>query len=700
MSSRFVNMPSTCFGLSALALFMAAMAPPAVAQSAEPGELSYSKDVLPILSKNCFACHGLDENTREADLRLDIQEAAISRDRSEQPAIVPGDPNESILIDRIASKDPDLLMPPPDSGHELSQEQIKVLEEWIRQGAEYQAHWAFQKPDSAKPKTPDRSHPIDHFVLKRLAAAGLSASPAAEPSALLRRLSLDLIGLPPSLEELDAFEAAAKQNFESAYLAQVDRLLDSPRYGERWGRWWLDQARYADSNGYSIDGPRSIWKYRDWVVEALNNDMPFDQFTIEQLAGDLLPDASQSNRVATGFHRNTQINQEGGIDREQFRMDSIFDRVATTGTVWMGLTIGCAQCHDHKFDPISQKEYYQLFAFFNNQDEPNMEVHDNVGELPKRKERYSDAQRARDEYLSGQQKAIQQWLADLPEAKRTKLPKDVKSAADKAAEKWNAGDLQKLFAHELGRNDVEYSRLEKEVAESKRGITGTPTMVLAERSTPRETHVLIKGDFTRPSETVEAATPSILHALQPRGEKPDRLDLANWIVSPDNPLTTRVLVNRIWQVYFGKGIVFTENDFGTLGSNPTHPDLLDWLANEFQAQGWSLKRMHRLIVTSRTYQQSSNYRTDIAAADPENELLGRQQRLRLEAEIIRDVCLSVSGLLSDKMGGPPVYPPIPPGVMDRGQVRRNWKASTGEDRYRRGLYTFVFRATPPPSLNV
>lgn len=586
--------------------------------------LQFNRDIRPILSEHCYHCHGNDAKNRMADLRLDEREAAI-----EAGAITPGEADSSELVARLMSDDPSTVMPPPDSNKDLTEEQKQILVRWINEGASYEPHWAFVPPnaekiqaaienasnhlDDAASDVNEGTGLIDFFIIQALTRRGLRPSASAAPSTLLRRLSLDLVGVPPTAEELETFTTAYTEDPNLAYAGAVDRLLADPRYGEKWGRWWLDQARYADSNGYSIDAPREIWKYRDWVVRALNEDMPFDQFTIEQLAGDLLPNAGDSQKIATGFHRNTQINQEGGIDPEQFRIDSIFDRVATTGTVWLGLTIGCAQCHDHKYDPISQKEYYQLFAFLNNQDEP------------------------------------------------------------------------KLTGSEDGRN--------------------FETLVLKERTEPRQTFVYIKGDFTRPSEEVFPATPSVLHPLDNQTSAPEntvhnnRLDFANWIVDPKNPLTARVIANRIWQQYFGTGIVASENDFGLQGASPTHPELLDFLALELVRTGWSLKAFHRLIVLSATYRQSSLYREDLAKSDPENIFLGRQNRLRLDAELVRDVALHASGFLTSKMEGPSVFPPIPDGVMGQGQVKRKWVTSEGEDRYRRSLYTFIYRGSPPPVLN-
>lgn len=631
------------------------------ADDATATKLSYDRDIRPILAEHCFACHGFDDQAREADLRLDNRQAAL-----DAGAIVPGDASKSQLYQRVTTEEHDQLMPPEHTGKKLSAKQKSILQRWIQEGADYQKHWAFERPVRTEPpRTRPDQNPIDGFVQKKLSEANLKPSPTATPETLIRRASLDITGLPPTTQQIDAFLAESQANSQDAYRKLVDSLLASPHYGERLGRWWLDQARYGDSNGYSIDAPRQIWLYRDWVINALNKDMPFDQFTIEQLAGDLLPNATQDQKIATGFHRNTQINQEGGVDPEQFRIDSVFDRVATTGTVWLGLTIGCAQCHNHKYDPITQEEYYQIFAFLNNQDEPELKIESSEGE-------------------------------------------------------------------------------------------GKPisTMVMKERDKPRETHLFIKGDFTRQSQKVTPGTPSVLHPLkavlaessaplippaagdstdgqcqedgpnkeakkdandeakdkakdkskdetsEPMQPSLNRLDLARWIVDRDNPLVARVIVNRIWQHYFGRGLVESENDFGLQSTLPSHPELLDWLAVEFMESGWSLKHLQRLIVTSETYRQSSKRTAELDQADPYNLLLARQQRLRLEAEIVRDVSLQASGLLAPKFGGPPVYPPIPDGVMNQGQVKRDWKTSQGDDRYRRGVYTFVFRATPPPSLNV
>lgn len=513
-------------------------------------------------------------------------------------------------------------------------------------------HWAFIPPQHHAPPVVKQAdwpkNPIDRFILAELESTNLKPSPETDKITLLRRVHLDVIGLPPTPDEVKAFLADQRPN---AYEVVVERLLASPRYGERWGRHWLDAARYADSDGYSHDAPRVMWQYRDWVIRATNDDLPFDQFVVEQLAGDMLPNATAAQRVATGFHRNTQINSEGGVDREQFRIDSIFDRVATTGEVLFGLTFGCAQCHDHKYDPIKQVEYYRMFAYYNQVDEPRREI-PTTAEFNEQKNH---------------------------DQKVTELSAKVNSAEQ-------GSDTRK--------------KLEAELAKLKKARPrATTALVMMQRSSPRVTHRFIQGNFTRPAEVMKPGVPGILHSF-PESESANRLDFARWVTSRKNPLMARVTMNRMWLHYFGKGIVETENDFGTQGSAPSHPVLLDWLAAEFMRTQWSRKAMHRLMVTSATYRQSSKQRADLTEADPYNNLLGRQSRLRLDAEIVRDNALAASGLLSTKMGGPGVFPPQPPGCMNLGQHRRNWTASKGEDRYRRAVYTYRWRATPHPALKV
>ena len=663
-------------------------------------KVSFNREIRPILSEQCFSCHGFDAKHRKADLRLDTREGALA-DNDGVRAIIPGDPAKSELWKRLLSKDTEEVMPPPDAHKpKLTEKQIATLRRWIEEGAPYEPHWAFTAP--TRPVVPEKGPAaIDAFLDRGLKEAGLKASAEASPEKLLRRLSLDLTGLPPTPAELDAFLQARAKDPQAAYAAAIDRLLASPAYGERWGRWWLDQARYADSNGYSIDAPRSIWKYRDWVVKSLNDDLPFDRFTVEQLAGDLLPDASEAQRIATGFHRNTPLNQEGGIDVEQFRVDSVFDRVATTGTVWLGLTVGCAQCHDHKFDPIAQKEYYRMFAFFNNQDEPTMKVSDPSRDEAKLAAAASESEKALATWLDQRATESKKWEAALTKATTAKLPGPTKAALRKPAGKRSVMERALLFAAGPGAADKEFKVLHKKAKDAADLRDGAPTtLVLKELAKPRQTHLLTAGDFTRPAEEVTPGALSVLHAFQPDQGPVDRLDLARWIVAKDNPLTARVIANRIWQAYFGRGIVETENDFGSQGTSPSHPELLDWLAVELVERGWSLKSLHRTIVLTQAYRRDSAERADLNEKDPDNRLLARQTRLRLDAELVRDSVLVASGLLTQKIGGPPVYPPIPDGAMSLGQVKHAWNTSQGPDRTRRGLYTFTYRVTPPPAFAV
>ncbi|MGA0133337.1 MAG: PSD1 and planctomycete cytochrome C domain-containing protein [Opitutales bacterium] len=663
-------------------------------------EISFNREIRPILSEQCFSCHGFDAKHRKADLRLDTREGALAENEGVR-AIVPGDLGKSELWKRLHSKDADEVMPPPEAHKpKLTTKQLATLRRWIEEGARYEPHWAFTAP--VRPSVTEKGPAaVDALIDRGLREAGLTASPEVAPEKLLRRLSLDLTGLPPSPAELDAYLQARTKNPEAAYAAEVERLLAAPAYGERWGRWWLDQARYADSNGYSVDAPRSIWKFRDWVVNALNADLPFDRFTVEQLAGDLLPDAGESQRIATGFHRNTPLNQEGGIDVEQFRIDSVFDRVGTTGTVWLGLTVGCAQCHDHKFDPITQKEFYRMFAFFNNQDEPTVKVSDAARDEAGLAAAARDAEKALGAWLDQKAAALKQWETGPAKAASAKLSGSVKAALRKPAAKRSVTDRATLYAAGPGATDKEFKTLQKKAKDAADLRDGAPTtLVLKERDQTRKTHLLTAGDFTRPAEEVTPGALSVLHAFRPDQGPVNRLDLARWIVAKDNPLTARVIANRVWQAYFGRGIVETDNDFGSQGTPPSHPELLDWLAVELVERGWSLKSLHRTIVLTRAYRRDSAERADLTEKDPDNRLLARQTRIRLDAELVRDSALAASGLLTRKVGGPPVYPPIPEGVMSLGQVKRAWNTSKGEDRTRRGLYTFTYRVTPPPALAV
>jgi hypothetical protein len=478
---------------------------------------------------------------------------------------------------------------------------------------------------------------------------------------LIRRLSFDLIGLPPTPEEVDDILRAWAAKPQAAYEALVDRLLASPHYGERWGRHWLDAARYADSDGYEKDTGRPwAWRFRDWVINALNRDLPFDQFTIEQLAGDLLPNATIDQKIATGFHRNTLTNKEGGVDQEEFRVAACVDRVNTTAKVWLGITVGCCQCHDHKYDPLTQREYYQFFAFFNSDKEVDV-----------------------DAPLAGEDEALKTKRA-AHAAKHTELQKAV--------------DDYKQDNPKADKNDKQLAKLTKALADHDKAAPVTSKAPTLQLGKAQPTHVMIRGDFLRPGSEVTANIPAILPQLK-SGGRPTRLDLARWIVAPENPLTRRVLVNWLWQKYFGRGLVATLEDFGMQGEKPSHPELLDYLASQVVEQKWSLKALHKFIVMSATYRQSSKARPELKDRDPLNLLLTRQNRLRLEAEIVRDNALACSGLLTRTVGGPSVRPPQPPGISELTYAdSAKWVTSVGPDRYRRGMYTWFQRTSPYPML--
>jgi hypothetical protein len=642
----------------------------------------FTRDVNPLITANCLGCH--NRSIRMSGLSLASREDAIAGGKR-GPVLVPGKPDESRILEILRHQNA-VKMPP---GRMLKAAEIAAIERWIAAGAAWPAarmaasppkpnHWSFKTPQ--RPALPSvkaagwvRS-PIDRFILARLEKEGIAPSAEASKRTLIRRAYLDLIGLVPSPEEVRAFLADTRTD---AWERVIDRLLASPHYGERQARRWLDYARYADSDAGSRDEPRQIWRYRDWVINAFNTDMPFDRFVIEQLAGDLLPAPTNEQLIATGFHRNTVLQIEAGTDREQYRVEAVFDRVDTTGTVFLGLSVGCARCHDHKFDPITHREYYQLFAFFNSSD-------DWGNDRPRYNARLNN---------------LHQVHAPLLEFAS---PEEIKRRDGLVGRVLKLEDELDKVRQEHGRKpdnpqakvlDAEIKALIKEVPRFE------ASMIMRELPQPRETHIFLGGDFLSKGARVNSGTPSFLHVFDGRSGA-TRLDLARWIASPENPLLARVTVNRIWQEYFGRGIVETENDFGTQGSPPSHPELLDWLAVEFMERGWSQKAIHRAIVTSAVYRQSSEVRWDLEEKDPRNYLLARQSRLRLDAEIVRDAALTASGLLAPRIGGPSVFPPQPEAAMQASQVKKTWKASAGADRYRRGMYTFFWRVTPHPSLVV
>ncbi len=859
--------------------------------------VSYSRDIQPLFAKHCVVCHGPD--VAEAGLRLDVREAAVGATDSAAAAIVAGDPTASELLRRVSSTDLDERMPP--EGEPLSAAEVDTLRQWIAAGAKFETHWAYRP--IAEPELPEVEqaawvrNAIDRFVLHRLETAGLPPSPPADPATIVKRLHYDLIGLPPEPTEVDAFLADPS---DRAYEGLVDRLLASEHFGERWGRHWLDKARYADSDGYEKDRPRpNAWRYRDWVISAINRDLPYDRFTIEQLAGDLLPDADENQLLATAFHRQTLTNTEGGVDQEEFRVEATFDRTETTGAVWLGLTMTCARCHTHKYDQISQREYYQFFAFFDDANESTIDVVRDPVAL----EEYHQAKRRhearvdelRSEYLRARAALtprIDRWTREMTRQLSETEPRELSFHPAEIVEASSAGKAQlepqadgsllvtgpvpdkdrytlviqlpetpiagiRLHAspaaslpdqgpgraangnfvithldgelsadrdfadaqpvawsnanadfsqngfrpsavfdpdpksgwaigsrmgkphawtgytsrpHERG--DHRWLRLVIDQQYGGKHVLGhfrielisgfdpaaaLPTEVIASLRTPaeqrsgeqqetlvdyvasfdpqvaplaerlaalrksapkkplmrvrvlkpanRDTRLLHRGDFLQPADAVQPGTLEVIlrtHPLAARDSAaaPDRLDLARWLVDPQHPLTPRVAVNHVWGQLFGRGLVPTLNDFGVRGELPTHPALLDWLAWHFPRDlGWSRKALVKTMVMSATYRQSSHHRDDLQQADPTNRLLARQNRVRVAAEIVRDLHLDVSGLLSRKVGGPSVFPPLPPGVAELSYANNfKWKTSQGEDKYRRGMYTFFKRTSPHPTL--
>jgi Protein of unknown function (DUF1549)/Protein of unknown function (DUF1553)/Planctomycete cytochrome C len=876
-------------------VFVMILVPLVASADGNPNAISFEKHVLPILKENCYKCHDAKKGT--ADFRIDVRSRAKQGGESKKVGIVPGKATESELYRRIASLDEDTVMPPKKR---LTKEQIETVRKWIDAGAVWPdslsneaggTHWAFVAPK--RPTVPkNASHPIDAFVLAKLEKEGLKPSPAADKATLIRRLYLDLIGLPPTPKQVDAFLADTAPN---AYEKVVDELLASPHYGERWGRLWLDAARYADSDGYEKDKPRFVHFYRDYVIGAFNKDLPYNQFLLEQLAGDLLPNATQDQIVATGFLRNSMINEEGGIDPEQFRMEAMFDRMDAVGKGMLGLTIQCAQCHTHKYDPITHSDYYRLFAYLNNSHEANVTVY-TAEEQMKRNEIFqkikeieadlkhktpdwekklaawqakvkasqpkwdmirpeldtSGGQKhtvladgsifasgyaptkhttdftgstklktitaARLELLNdpnlprggpgrsifglfaltefkfeinGKAVKVVSATADANAAKkplaanfedkskrarvtgpiafaidgddttawspdigggRSNVPRNAVFVFEKPIEVpanakvtfklvqnhggWNSDDNQN---NNLGRFRLSVTDVPNAVADPLYGQTdafsvyrktvtawndandkiedlwkehpaGATQLVYTERTEERPTHLLKRGDFLKPGEKMAIGVPAFLNA--PAIDlPPNRIGLAKWMTDAKAPTTARAFVNRVWQAYFGTGIVATPEDFGKQADMPSHPELLDWLAVEFMQptitgakptddRPWGVKRLHKLIVTSSTYQQSSKVSPELAARDPANRLLARGPRFRVDGEIVRDIALSVSGLLNPKVGGPSVYPPIPQFLTQppASYGPKVWPESVGPDRYRRGLYVFRFRSIPYPAL--
>ena len=619
--------------------------------------IDFNRDVRPILFNNCVACHGPDEKERKADLRLDTREGATA-----EGIIVPGKPDEGEFLRRLSSKERSEVMPPPKTGKKLTTQQIATLREWVRQGAKYSVHWAYAKP--VRPPLPKVSDPfwvrneIDDFILARLDAEGLKPSPEADRLTLARRVALDLTGLPPTVAEADEF---VNDPSPVAYQRYVDRQLAKPVFGEHWARMWLDLARYADSTGYAEDNPRTIWAFRDYVIRSFNANKPFDAFTVEQIAGDLLPNPTEEQLVATAFHRNTMTNNEGGTDREEFRTVAVVDRVNTTLAVWMGTSMACAQCHTHKYDPITQEEYFKVFAFLNNT---------------------ADADR-RDE-------APVFAVGDTPANKAKRA--EIEAAAAKVEK---LGKFQPALIQ--GSLKLQVDKVRKR-ADKYKPVATVPVQEELPADKRRVTKLQYRGNFLDTGPVVTEGVPAAFHPL-PKDAPTNRLGLAQWLVAADNPLTARVTVNRFWEQIFGVGLVRTSEEFGTQGEWPSHPELLDWLATEFVRNGWDVKKLLKLLVTSAAYRQSSKVTQAAFDKDAENRLLARGPRFRPTAEVVRDQALFAAGLLSPKMYGPSVKPAQPSfGLNAAFGKTLDWKPSEGEDRYRRGLYTEWRRSNPYPSM--
>ncbi len=759
--------------------------------SQENQKVDFNTQIRPILNKKCITCHGGVK--RSSEFSLLFRTDALSPNESGKRAIVPGDPKASEMIRRIRHHDPEERMPP--EGDPLPKEEIELLTRWIEQGASWEDHWAYVKPEPVA--VPDISstwghNSIDPFVLQKLEENDLQPSPQADKATLLRRVSLDLTGLPPTREDLQNF---LNDDSPQAYEKVVDRLLASPHYGERWAAMWMDLARYADSKGYEKDDQRSIWQYRDWLIKAFNEDKPFDQFTMEQLAGDLLPNPTDDQVLATAFHRNTMNNDEGGTDDEEFRVAAIIDRVNTTWSVWQGTTMACVQCHSHPYDPIRHEDYYKSLAFFNNtadedvpsespvlktftaeadkqkleqmknwviqqtasadeklekaQDfvnlvritEPKIHPHsfdqiekgslaDNkylfvepggyarLPDIPLQGEdhlfvsysagRSTGRVEIRMDSLSGKRLGVWQVqqkdnfeiavIPIQPQSGRHDLFLIFKDPGQKGA----VCHIEWMLLHETlpGKNQPGYADIERKfysLLNTNEAIT-TPVMIEKEPAYQRKTHVFERGNWMVSGEEVQPGIPQAWNDL-PEGAPLNRLGMAQWLVSKDNPLTARVTVNRFWAQLFGTGIVETIEDFGTQGAKPSHPELLDWLAQQFMYEHrWSTKKLLKQMVMSATYQQSSKTTPSLLEIDPDNRWLARGPRIRLDAEQVRDQALAVSGLLSDKMYGPSVMPPQPAGIWQVVYSGLEWKTSEGEDQNRRALYTYWRRTSPYPSM--
>ncbi|HAN81882.1 MAG TPA: chromosome segregation protein [Verrucomicrobiales bacterium] len=659
-------------------------------------KVEYNREVLPILTAKCLACHGPDVSKQKADLRLDDPGEAY-RERDGLRVVVPGDPDQSELVHRIFSKDEDEVMPPPEEGTALTDDEKEILKKWISEGAEYERHWAFRSPVKGRPSDlkEGKEQVIDAFVQERLSRAGFQLQEEATREKLIRRVSIDLTGLPPSIEEVDAFVADQSQE---AYRRVVDRLLGSPRYGERMAAWWLDGARYGDSHGYDNDLENAQWPWRNWIIESFNANQPYDQFVTWQLAGDLMPDASDDQIVATGFNRNHRIQTEGGAIEEEWRTEYVMDRVETMGSVFLGLTLSCARCHDHKYDPITQKDFYQMYAFFNNFDgAPETGGRSGPdfyrGLQPPYLDLPTDEQKLKLAELDRQIKVTQEKITSL---KQLQAATGIPAAPDETSKP--KPDLKP----QIPAAEKQISDLKKQRSSFLRQVRGA--MVMRERSEPKKTHIRVRGNYDQIGKEVTRDTPRFLPPLKKSAEVPSRMDLANWLVEKQNPLTARVAVNRFWQQLLGTGIVKTSEDFGAQGMWPSHPRLLDHLTLKFVESGWNIKKLMKDIVLTQTYQQSSAATSIDFKDDPENRLLARGSRTRLDSEVIRDQLLAVTGVLNREMGGRSVKTPQPAGIWKMvalpSSYPNSFQADPAPADRRRSIYTFWKRGLAPPQMTI
>jgi hypothetical protein len=732
---------------AALSVAIAVLCGSQVTLANGPDKIEFNRDIRPILAENCFKCHGPDKNVREADLRLDVQEGLFGP-ASDGKAIVAGKPQESVVLRRIKSSDPDEHMPPADSGKKLIAEQIALLERWIASGAAWQGHWAYIVPARPEIPTVEPTSPaaprndIDRFIQARLGKLGLQPSAEADRVTLIRRLSFDLTGLPPKPEEVDAF---VNDQSPDAYERLVDRLLASPHYGERMAVYWLDLVRFADTIGYHSDNPRNITAYRDYVIAAFNDNKPFDRFTVEQLAGDLIPMATTEQKIASGYNRLLMTTEEGGAQPKEYAAKYMADRVRNVSAVWMGATMGCAECHDHKFDPFSTKDFYSMAAFFADVQETAVGKRE-PGMLLGTEEQRAELKGLDDQIaaLRGKlnidtpelaaaqaewERAVRELNADVqaadnaatkdakkenrpararrnrdnaPPANRYEPPKDILEIVLLDADKRSAEQQTKLAAHYrtvallLDPNRAELAATEKKRAALFEQI---PKTLVSMAEKPRDIRILPRGNWLDDSgEVVSPAAPHFLKQLDVKDRAATRRDLALWLTSRDNPLVARVFVNRMWMLFFGQGISKSMEDFGAQGEWPTNPELLDWLAVDFIDSGWDVKRLVRQMVMSHTYRQSSVPTAEQKARDPLNRYFARQARFRLDAEMVRDNALAVSGLLVAKVGGESAKQYQPDGYWDfLNFPKRSWQHDTGENQYRRGLYTFWQRTFLHPS---